>query len=282
MKEGRRGWGIDYLLQCLLSLLIIMIIIKKKTIIKNAKINQKIMIHRREFDDKLTKEFLMIVHCNLQISIRLILFSKDVKVDQSFSSSGSLFHKLAALDINERCPYDCLILGNFKFLLLFLVSQPYHRAASLIAQKCPDLLNVVKEDGFSALHLASLNGHHSVVQCLVEVRKLTYFLCCVRCNGVILLILSCIFAHTLPAAAQIFCNKRKLLNKKRVQLPKDWFGSPIWSPFYFFLTPTCWAWRHDVKTLFSNFSKSLVITMSPLKFTQSERLEISGERLLLL
>ena len=81
------------------------------------------MIHRREFDDKLTKEFLMIVHCNLQISIRLILFSKDVKVDQSFNSSGSLFHKLAALDINERCPYDCLILGNFKFLLLFLVSS---------------------------------------------------------------------------------------------------------------------------------------------------------------
>lgn len=38
---------------------------KKKTIIKNAKVNKKIMIHRREFDDKLTKEFLMIVHCNL-------------------------------------------------------------------------------------------------------------------------------------------------------------------------------------------------------------------------
>lgn len=40
---------------------------------------------------------------------------------------------------------------------------------SLIVQKSPDLLNMVKEDGFSALHLASLNGHHNVVQCLIEV-----------------------------------------------------------------------------------------------------------------
>ena len=55
-------------------------------------------------------------------SIRVSLFSKDVKVEQSFDSSGSLFHKLAALNKNERCPYDCLILGNFKFLLLFRVS----------------------------------------------------------------------------------------------------------------------------------------------------------------
>ena len=67
-------------------------------------------------------ELLKTVYCNLQISIRLHLFSKDVKEEQSFNSSGSLFHKLAALNLNERCPYDCLILGNFKFLLLFLVS----------------------------------------------------------------------------------------------------------------------------------------------------------------
>ena len=80
------------------------------------------MIHRREFEDKLTKELLKIVHYNLEISIRLHLFSKDVKEEQSFNSSGSLFHERTALNINERCPYDCLILGNFKFLLLFLVS----------------------------------------------------------------------------------------------------------------------------------------------------------------
>ena len=62
-----------------------------------------------KFEDKLTKEFLKIVHYNLQSSISL--FSKDIKVEQSFSSSESLFHKLAALallaalNINERCPY---------------------------------------------------------------------------------------------------------------------------------------------------------------------------------
>ena len=160
------------------------------------------MILRREFEDKLTNEWLKIVHYNLQISIRLSLFLKDVKVEQSFNSSGSLFHKLAALNINA---HDCLILGNFKFLLLFFVSQPYHRAASLIAQKCPDLLNVVKEDGFSALHLASLNGHHNVVQCLVEVRKLTY--CpCVRWNCVIWLKLS-IFAHLASSCINILQKK---------------------------------------------------------------------------
>ncbi|CAH3026592.1 unnamed protein product [Porites evermanni] len=108
----------------------------------------------------------------------LLNFSCDVNAQDSYGDT--VLHDAIAKDFIEivevlvnfrgRCPYDCLILGNFKFLLLFLVSQPYHRAASLIAQKCPDLLNVVKEDGFSALHLASLNGHHSVVQCLVEAR----------------------------------------------------------------------------------------------------------------
>ena len=38
-------------------------------------------------------------------------------------------------------------------------------------EKCPDLLNIVKEDGFSALHLASLNGHFAVVNALIEVRN---------------------------------------------------------------------------------------------------------------
>ena len=57
-----------------------------------------------------------------QTSIRLSLFSKDVKVEQSFNYSGCLFHKLAALNTNYRFPRDCLILGNIKFLLLFFVS----------------------------------------------------------------------------------------------------------------------------------------------------------------
>ena len=45
------------------------------------------MILRREFEDKLTKEFLKIVHHNLQISIRLSLFSKDIKVKQLLRKS---------------------------------------------------------------------------------------------------------------------------------------------------------------------------------------------------
>ena len=62
---------------------------------------KKTMIHRREFEDELTKELLKIVHYNLQTSICLSLFSRDIKVEQSFNSLGSLFHELAALNINE-------------------------------------------------------------------------------------------------------------------------------------------------------------------------------------
>ena len=39
---------------------------------------------------------------------------------------------------------------------------------------------------------------------------------------------------------QIYWNKRKCLHKKRVQLPGDWFGTPIWPP-----------WRH-VKTFYKS------------------------------
>ena len=49
----------------------------------------------REFENKLTKELLKIVHYNLQTSVRLSLFSKDVTVD--FQFLRRLFHKLAAL-----------------------------------------------------------------------------------------------------------------------------------------------------------------------------------------
>ena len=38
----------------------------------------------REFENKLTKELLKIVHYNLQTSVRLSLFSKDVTVDFPF------------------------------------------------------------------------------------------------------------------------------------------------------------------------------------------------------
>ena len=78
------------------------------------------MIPWQEFKDKLTKELLNTGHYNLHTSTCLSLFSKDIKVEQSFNYSGSLFYKLTSLNINEHCLYDCIILGNFKFLLLFL------------------------------------------------------------------------------------------------------------------------------------------------------------------
>ena len=52
---------------------------------------------------------------------------------------------------------------------------------------------------------------------------------------------------------QIYWNKRKHLHKKRVQLPKDWVGTPTWLPFHCFGTPIWPPWRH-VKTLLRHFS----------------------------
>ena len=54
-----------------------------------------------------------------------------------------------------------------------------------------------------------------------------------------------VFSLTWPAYMQIYWNKRKSLHKKRVQLPEDWFGTPIWPP-----------WRH-VKTLYSKIRNCL-------------------------
>ena len=45
------------------------------------------------------------------------------------------------------------------------------------------------------------------------------------------------FSLTWPASMQIYWNKRKRLHKKRVQLPEDWFRTPIWPPFHCFGTP---------------------------------------------
>ena len=36
---------------------------------------------------------------------------------------------------------------------------------------------------------------------------------------------------------QIYLNKKKLLHKKMVQLPQDWFGIPTWPPFHCFREP---------------------------------------------
>ena len=34
-----------------------------------------------------------------------------------------------------------------------------------------------------------------------------------------------VFSLAWPASMQIYCNKRKRLHGKRVQLPEDWFGT---------------------------------------------------------
>jgi len=56
-----------------------------------------------------------------------------------------------------------------------------------------------------------------------------------------------VFSLTWPASMQIYCNKRKRLHKKRVQLPQDWFGTQTWRPFHCFGTQMWPPWRH-VKT----------------------------------
>ena len=58
-----------------------------------------------------------------------------------------------------------------------------------------------------------------------------------------------VFSLTWPAFMQIYWNKRKRLHKKGVQLPEDWFGTPIWPPFHCFGAPIWPPWRH-VKTIY--------------------------------
>ena len=57
-----------------------------------------------------------------------------------------------------------------------------------------------------------------------------------------------VFSLTWATSMQIYWNKRKHLHKKRVQLPKDWSGTPTWPPFHCFGTPIWLPWSH-VKTL---------------------------------
>ena len=58
------------------------------------------------------------------------------------------------------------------------------------------------------------------------------------------------FSLTWPPSMQIYWNKRKGLHKKRVQFPKDWFGTPTWPPFHCFGTPIrrlCVMWKHSIE-----------------------------------
>ena len=75
-----------------------------------------------------------------------------------------------------------------------------------------------------------------------------------------------VFSLTWPAYMQIYCNKRKRLLKKRVQLPGNWFRTPTWPRFHCFGTPIWPPWRH-VKTLYSYLNwlyMSINLCQSPL------------------
>ena len=45
-----------------------------------------------------------------------------------------------------------------------------------------------------------------------------------------------VFTHVVRSM-QICWNKRKCLDKKRVKIPQDWFGTSTWPPFYCFGIP---------------------------------------------
>ena len=62
-------------------------------------------------------------------------------------------------------------------------------------------------------------------------------------------------SRTWPASRQIYWNKRRHLQKNRVQLSQDWFGTPTWPPFYCFGTLIWPPWR-QVKTLHRPFDHS--------------------------
>ena len=58
------------------------------------------------------------------------------------------------------------------------------------------------------------------------------------------------YAFMCPAAMLVYWNKTKCLHKKRVELPRDWFGTPTWRSFHYFVTPIWLPWRY-VYTLHS-------------------------------
>ena len=57
----------------------------------------------------------------LQILNCLILTLNELREEQSVSSTGRLFHSLAALNLKERSPHDRFTLGKIKFLVQLCV-----------------------------------------------------------------------------------------------------------------------------------------------------------------
>ena len=66
----------------------------------------------------------------------------------------------------------------------------------------------------------------------------------------------------------IYWNKRKHLHEKRVQLPKDFLGTPTWPPFHCFGTPKWPPWRH-VKTLYKD--DTVVDAVAPIMKTPDQQ-----------
>lgn len=44
------------------------------------------------------------------------------------------------------------------------------RVTEKLLNMCPEFINVQKNDGYSALHLASLNGHQKIIECLIRAK----------------------------------------------------------------------------------------------------------------
>ena len=78
-----------------------------------------------------------------------------------------------------------------------------------------------------------------------------------------------VFSLTWPASMQIFWNKRKLLHKKGVQLPQDWFGT-VWDRLRRFIVLGHQYGRRDVMWKRSIESYIYVI-ISPIAREEVER-----------
>lgn len=72
-------------------------------------------------------------------------------------------------------------------LYFHVYQQFYYSATEKILQKCRQIVDIKKDDGFSAIHLAALNGHRDVTFSLltlvsgslsnVKVKQITEYVC---------------------------------------------------------------------------------------------------------
>lgn len=70
-------------------------------------------------------------------------------------------------------------------LYFHVYQQVYYSATEKILQKCRQIVDIKKDDGFSAIHLAALNGHRGVTFSLLtlvsgslsNVKQITEYVC---------------------------------------------------------------------------------------------------------